>query len=228
MSYQVLWFATRGAGAVSLILLSGVVVLGLLARLRVESRGWPRFLSAAVHGDLALMTLVFLLLHIVTAIVDPFTHLGLAALVPFGSYYRTFWLGLGAIAFELLLAIVATSLLRHHIGARTWRAIHWLAYACWPVAVLHGIGTGTDTLRGLDGRDRRGVHRRRAVALRGARLRHHRIHSPVNAATRRNAHRSGRVDDRCRCSRAARRMPAWRLLGPRATTGAGPAWERAR
>lgn len=146
MSSQLLWYTTRGAGAVSLVLLSAVVVLGLLARVRFESHGWPRFLSAAVHGDLALMTLVFLLLHIVTAVVDPFTHLGLvAALVPFGSYYRTFWLGLGTIAFELLLAIVATSLLRRHIGARTWRGIHWLAYASWPVAVLHGAGTGTDS-----------------------------------------------------------------------------------
>ena len=145
MSDQLLWYTTRGAGAVSLVLLSVVVVLGLLARLRFETRGWPRFLSAAVHRDLALMTLVFLLLHIVTAVVDPFTHLGLvAALVPFGSYYRTLWLGLGTIAFELLIAIVATSLLRQHIGARVWRGIHWLAYLSWPVAVIHGIGTGTD------------------------------------------------------------------------------------
>src|SRR5580704_5252377 len=145
MSSQLLWYTTRGAGAVSLVLLSVVVVLGLLARVRFERRGWPRFLSAAVHGDLALMTLVFLLLHIVTAVVDPFTHLGLvAALVPFGSYYRTLWLGLGTIAFELLIAIVVTSLLRRHIGARVWRGIHWLAYVSWPVAVIHGIGTGTD------------------------------------------------------------------------------------
>jgi methionine sulfoxide reductase heme-binding subunit len=145
VSDQLLWYTTRGAGAVSLVLLSAVVVLGLLARVRFERQGWPRFLSAAVHGDLALMTLVFLLLHIVTAVVDPFTHLGLvAALVPFGSYYRTFWLGLGTIAFELLIAIVVTSLLRRYIGARVWRGIHWLAYASWPVAVLHGIGTGTD------------------------------------------------------------------------------------
>ena len=144
MSDQLLWYTTRGAGAVSLVLLSAVVVLGLLARVRFEAHGWPRFLSAAVHGDLALMTLVFLLLHIVTAVVDPFTHLGLAALVPLGSYYRTFWLALGAIAFELMLAIVATSLLRKHIGARVWRAIHWLAYASWPLAALHGVGTGTD------------------------------------------------------------------------------------
>src|SRR5580704_6940828 len=145
MSSQLLWYTTRGAGAVSLVLLSVVVVLGLLARVRFETRGWPRFLSAAVHRDLALMTLVFLLLHIVTAVVDPFTHLGVvAALVPFGSYYRTLWLGLGTIAFELLIAIVATSLLRQHIGARVWRGIHWLAYLSWPVAVIHGIGTGTD------------------------------------------------------------------------------------
>ena len=145
MSSQLLWYTTRGAGAVSLVLLSVVVVLGLLARVRFETRGWPRFLSAAVHRDLALMTLVFLMLHIVTAVVDPFTHLGLvAALVPFGSYYRTIWLGLGTIAFELLIAIVATSLLRQHIGARVWRGIHWLAYLSWPVAVIHGIGTGTD------------------------------------------------------------------------------------
>ena len=144
MSDQLLWYTTRGAGAVTLVLLSAVVVLGLLARVRFEAHGWPRFLSAAVHGDLALMTLVFLLLHIVTAVVDPFTHLGLAALVPLGSYYRTFWLALGAIAFELMLAIVATSLHRKHIGARVWRAIHWLAYASWPLALLHGVGTGTD------------------------------------------------------------------------------------
>jgi methionine sulfoxide reductase heme-binding subunit len=145
MNDQVLWYTTRGAGAVSLVLLSAVVVLGLLARVRFETKAWPRFLSAAVHGDLALMTLVFLVLHIVTAVVDPFTHLGLvAAVVPFGSYYRTVWLGLGTIAFELLIAIVVTSLLRRFIGARVWRGIHWLAYASWPIAVVHGIGTGTD------------------------------------------------------------------------------------
>ena len=147
MSDQVLWYTTRAAGAVSLVLLSGVVVLGLVARLRVEGRGWPRFLSAALHLELALMALVFLALHIITAVVDPFTHLGVvAATVPFGSYYRPFWLGLGTISFELMVAVTVTSLLRHRIGQRAWRAIHWLAYAAWPVAVLHGIGTGTDAM----------------------------------------------------------------------------------
>ncbi|TMC48274.1 MAG: ferric reductase, partial [Chloroflexi bacterium] len=145
MTDTVLWYTTRAAGAVSLVLLSGVVALSLLARARAEARGWPRFLTAALHRDLALVSLLFLALHIVTAVVDPFTHLGLvAATVPFGSYYRPFWLGLGTLSVELMLAVVVTSLLRQVIGARAWRMTHWLAYAAWPVAVLHGLGTGTD------------------------------------------------------------------------------------
>jgi predicted ferric reductase len=122
-----------------------VVVLGILSILRVQSTSWPRFLTAGLHRNLALMTIVFLALHIVTAVVDPFTHLGwLAAVVPFSSYYRAFWLGLGTIAFELLLAIVLTSLVRGYIGQFAWRLVHWLAYASWPIAVVHGAGTGTD------------------------------------------------------------------------------------
>jgi sulfoxide reductase heme-binding subunit YedZ len=143
---KLLWYTTRGAGAVTLLLFSAVVVLGLLTTARFRARGWPRFVTAALHRDISLLALVFLALHIVTAVVDPFTHLGIvAATVPFGSYYRTFWLGLGTVAFELMLAIVATSLLRHLVGARAWRIVHWLAYLSWPVAVLHGVGTGTDS-----------------------------------------------------------------------------------
>ncbi|HXM57818.1 MAG TPA: ferric reductase-like transmembrane domain-containing protein [Candidatus Dormibacteraeota bacterium] len=146
MSNTFLWYATRGAGAVSLLLLSGVVVLGILTANRFEAPGWPRFLSAGLHRNLSLTAVGFLALHVVTAVVDPYTNLGwVAAVVPFGSWYRTFWLGLGTIAAELVAAIVATSLLRHAIGPRGWRAIHWLAYAAWPVAAIHGLGTGTDT-----------------------------------------------------------------------------------
>ncbi|HYM96359.1 MAG TPA: ferric reductase-like transmembrane domain-containing protein [Candidatus Sulfotelmatobacter sp.] len=145
MSDTLLWYTTRAAGAVSLVLLSTVVVLGILSTLRVQSPSWPRFLTTGLHRNLALLTLVFLGLHIVTAVVDPFTHLGwAAAVIPFSSYYRTFWLGLGTVAFELLLAIVLTSLVRGMIGHGAWRAIHWMTYALWPIAVVHGFGTGTD------------------------------------------------------------------------------------
>src|SRR6195256_3003916 len=113
MNNTVLWYTTRGAGTVSLLLFTAVVVLGVLSTLRYESPSWPRFLTTGLHRNISLTAVVFLALHIVTAVVDPFTHLGwLAAVVPFSSYYRTFWLGLGVIAFDLLLAITITSLVR--------------------------------------------------------------------------------------------------------------------
>jgi predicted ferric reductase len=145
MNDTILWYTTRGAGAVSLVLLSAVVVLGVLSTLRFESASWPRFLTTGLHRNIALTALVFLALHIVTAVVDPFTHLGwLPAVIPFSSYYRTFWLGLGTIALELIAAVSVTSLVRGFIGHAAWRTIHWLSYASWPVAVLHSFGTGTD------------------------------------------------------------------------------------
>ena len=138
-----LWYTTRGAGAVSLVLLTAVVALGILSSLRFEAKGWPRFLTAGLHRNLALVTLVFLGLHIVTAVVDPYTNLGWAsAIVPFSSYYRTFWLGLGTIAAELVAAIGITSLARRFIGPRAWKVVHGLAYAAWPIGVVHGLGTG--------------------------------------------------------------------------------------
>ena len=145
MTDQALWYTTRAAGAVTLVLFTAVVVLGQVARLRVESRSWPRFMSADLHRNLSLLGLVFLALHIVTAVVDPFTSLGIAPVVaPFVSDYRRFWLGLGTTAFLLMLALVITSLLRGRVGARAWKVIHWASYAAWPLAVAHGLGTGTD------------------------------------------------------------------------------------
>lgn len=146
MNDTVLWYATRGAGIVSLLLFTAVVALGVLTAIRWQTRSWPRFLTAGLHRNLALLSVAFLVVHIVTAVVDPYTSLGpLAALVPFSSAYRRLWLGLGVVALDLLLALVATSLIRARLGHRTWRAIHWLAYAAWPIALLHGLGTGSDT-----------------------------------------------------------------------------------
>lgn len=140
-----LWFATRGAGAVTLLLLTTVVVLGIATTTRQHGERWPRFLSARLHGNLAIATLVFLVFHIATAIIDPFARLGWSdAVVPFAAAYRPVWLGLGVVAAELIAALAVTSGLRSLIGYRSWRAAHWAAYACWPPALLHGLGTGSD------------------------------------------------------------------------------------
>ena len=145
MNDTLLWYATRGAGVVSLVLLTAVVLLGIVSVMRWQTASWPRFLTTGLHRNLALTTLIFLAIHIVTAVVDPFTALGFnAAIIPFSSPYRRFWLGLGAVAIYLLLAIVLTSLMRPLFGPRVWRLVHWLAYAMWPLALIHSIGTGTD------------------------------------------------------------------------------------
>jgi DMSO/TMAO reductase YedYZ heme-binding membrane subunit len=139
------WYATRATGVVALVLLTLVVALGIAGTLRLRSDRWPRFLVAGLHRNLTLLTLVFLAGHIGTTLLDSFTPIGLRdAFVPFLASYRPIWLGLGAVAFDLLLALTVTSLLRARIGVRLWRSLHWLAYAAWPVALAHGLGTGSD------------------------------------------------------------------------------------
>lgn len=141
-----LWYLTRGAGAVTLVLLTVSVVLGIFDQRRWRATGWPRFVLDGLHRNVSLLVVVILAIHIVTAIADSFAPIGLKdAVVPFVSSYRPIWLGLGALAFDLLLAIVVTSLLRQRLGHRAWLSVHWLAYATWPIAVVHGLGTGTDT-----------------------------------------------------------------------------------
>jgi methionine sulfoxide reductase heme-binding subunit len=145
MNEQILWFATRGAGVVSLVLFTVVLCLGVSTVMRWQSPSWPRFLTAELHRNLALLSVVFLGIHIVTAVLDPYTSLGfIAAAIPFASSYRPLWVGLGVISVDLGLAVVVTSLLRARIGQRAWRAVHWLAYGSWPLAVAHSIGSGSD------------------------------------------------------------------------------------
>jgi DMSO/TMAO reductase YedYZ heme-binding membrane subunit len=116
---------------------------------RREGRLWPRFLSARMHRNVSLLALVFLAVHIVTAILDPFARLAWRdAVIPFASSYRPYWLGLGVVAAELMLALALTSAIRSRLPYKTWRLLHWVAYACWPIAVLHGAGTGSDVRAG--------------------------------------------------------------------------------
>ena len=145
-----LWYLARGSGLVLLGLLTANLVLGIAIQAGWHPRTWPRFAVQGVHRNLALLAVVLLAVHVVTIELDPFVPVGWwAALVPFVSPYRPFWLGLGTVSLDLLAAVVATSLLRGHLRPRLWRVIHWLTYLSWPVAVLHSLGTGTDTRIGL-------------------------------------------------------------------------------
>lgn len=138
-----LWFASRATGLVALLLLSATVVLGALTTGRYASLRWPRFAVLALHRNLSLVAVAFLAVHILSAVIDGYVSIGwLDVLVPFGSSYQPFWLGLGALASDLLIAVLVSSLLRARVPLRAWRAIHCTVYAMFPLAVVHAVGIG--------------------------------------------------------------------------------------
>lgn len=147
---QALWFASRACGLVALLLVTVVVALGALHTGRVASRAWPRYALHSLHRNLTLLALVFVVVHVATAIIDPYAGIRWwAAVMPFASTYHPFWTGLGAAASDLLAALVLTSVLRSWLPLRVWRGVHFGAYALWPVAFAHGLGIGgADDTRG--------------------------------------------------------------------------------
>ena len=141
-----LWFFARAGGFVSLVLLTLTVALGIALTLRWRSASWPTFISEGLHRYLGTLFLVFLSIHVATILLDPFTRFSLAdVLVPFVSTYRTFWMGLGICAAELALALGLSVHARRLIGYRAWRVLHYGTYALFPMALFHGLGSGTDT-----------------------------------------------------------------------------------
>jgi len=147
-SSTAMWYLTRGTGAVALVLLSTVTVLGVLNSIRWSPPRTPRFVLQRIHRNLSLIAVAFIAVHIATAVIDGFAGIRwIDAVIPFVSAYRPLWLGLGAVAFDLIIAIALTSLLRGHLNYVAWRVVHWMSYALWGVALFHALGTGSDGSR---------------------------------------------------------------------------------
>jgi sulfoxide reductase heme-binding subunit YedZ len=141
-----MWYLMRASGIVSLLLLTAVSALGVATVSRWRPGRVPRFVTLGLHRNLALLAVVFLTLHVVTAIVDPDAAVSaVAVVVPALSDKYGLWLAMGALALDLIVALVVTSLLRQRLPLRLWRALHWAAYLAWPVALVHGAGIGTDS-----------------------------------------------------------------------------------
>ncbi len=147
MSDQTLWFAARGAGIVSLLMLTASASFGLVTVTRFQAAGWPRFFSYEMHRRISLLAVLFLTTHVLAAILDPYLKLGLAAaLVPSASSWKPVPVALGVISLYLVVALIATSLLRRHLSQRVWRLVHWSSYLMWPLAFGHTVTSGTDAL----------------------------------------------------------------------------------
>jgi sulfoxide reductase heme-binding subunit YedZ len=145
MSSTWFWYATRASGIVALVLLTATMVLGLAVTNRVKARDWPGYAQQELHRRISMLSMIFVAIHILTSVLDTYVSIGwLAIIVPFTAGYDRFWVGVGTVGFDLMVAVFVTSVLRSRMKPGTWRAVHWLAYLCWPVAVAHTFGMGTD------------------------------------------------------------------------------------
>jgi sulfoxide reductase heme-binding subunit YedZ len=141
-----LWFLTRSTGIIAFLLLTVTTMLGIATTQRaLASKAWPRFATQQLHRNISLLSMVFLVVHIVTSILDSYVSIGWTAFViPGTSGYENLWVSVGTISFDLILVVIVSSLLRTRISARLWRTLHWSAYIAWPFALLHFLNTGTD------------------------------------------------------------------------------------
>lgn len=147
---MMLWYLTRSTAVVAFVLMTASFALGIAATKRhLAARWWPRFATQQLHRNFAMIAILALIVHIVTTLADTYVHVGWAALViPGLSGYRTLWVALGTLAFDVFLLVIVSSLLRDKLPVRVWRTMHWAVYAAWPLSFLHFLKTGTDAAHG--------------------------------------------------------------------------------
>jgi len=141
---EALWVVSRATGVTSTVLLTAVFILGVMISARRRPTGTQTTVIMGLHRNLALGTTLFLMAHVVTAVLETYVDIGwVSIIVPFTSGYEPAWVGLGSIAFDLLIVVIATSVLRSRLPDQWWARIHILSYALWPIAIVHGIALGT-------------------------------------------------------------------------------------
>lgn len=142
-----LWILARAGGLTAYLLLTSSVLLGLLVKAR-PFRSLKPATVADLHRFLSLLALGATAVHGGTLLIDHTAPISLPALVVPGlAGYRPLWTGLGVVAAELLVLVIASFSLRRRIGSRSWRRLHFATYALFAAAALHGLATGTDTSR---------------------------------------------------------------------------------
>lgn len=142
------WILARAAGLTAYVLLTASMVAGLTLKGRVLGRAVRPAAVTDVHKTLAVAGLAALALHGAALVLDAtvrVTPLGL--LVPGLVDYRSWWTGAGVVAGELMALVTASFWMRKRIGTRLWRHLHWLSYAAFLLATVHGLLAGSDANR---------------------------------------------------------------------------------
>ena len=145
-SETLVWDIARVGGLLAYVLLTASVAMGIALSLGWRSPRWTRFVTNELHRFVTLVAIVFTGIHTLAVAVDPFIGFTPAeVLVPMLSHYRPIWVALGIVATYLLLAIYASEWVRPRIGYRWWRRFHYLSFAGFVLALVHGVATGSDT-----------------------------------------------------------------------------------
>ena len=132
------------SGVVALVALTAAIGVGIVAADRIVMTPSRRVVAQAVHRAVSLAALAFLVTHIVLEILAHRSHV-IDAFIPFLAHGRTFYIGLGTVASDLVILLIVTGIARGRFANRwpwTWRAIHLTAYLCWPLAIVHGLLAG--------------------------------------------------------------------------------------
>lgn len=142
---KALWDLSRATGLIATWIFASSIVLGITARSGRSVPGLGRLGVTQLHRTLALTGVGLIAIHVTTLLFDPYAQLKLFDLIiPFGGTYRPFYLGLGTVSVDILIVVVVVALLRHRVGPRVFSLTHGAVYALFPIAVIHGLGIGTD------------------------------------------------------------------------------------
>ena len=140
-----IWYIARAGGILAYALLSASVILGLLLSGRSRLPGWPRFAVEDVHRFVGMLAGAFIVIHGGALFLDSYMPFSLTnLLVPGTDSYRPVSVAFGVIAAELLAALALTNHYRKLLSHRFWRRAHYLNFAVWVLALVHGIAAGTD------------------------------------------------------------------------------------
>ncbi len=140
------WYVTRAGGMVAFALLTAAVLIGIGLAGRARLQRWPRFAVDEVHRFVGLLAGSFVALHVLVLLIDGYMPFSLIDLVvPGAASFRPFATALGVVGMELMIALAMTNRYRNRLSYRTWRRAHYLNFAVWLLALVHGILSGTDS-----------------------------------------------------------------------------------
>jgi predicted ferric reductase len=140
------WYLSRASGAVAYLVLSASTAWGLLLNTKLVKSAVPAPLTLAMHNYLGWNSLVFSALHGFVLLFDKYyTFTFSNLLIPFSGPYKPLWVGVGILAFYLILLTTLSFYVRAWIGQKTWRRLHFLTFPLYGMASLHGLQAGTDS-----------------------------------------------------------------------------------